>query len=296
MRNFKDEFNWVNDIFKNNEITIALNHDSYNRKVFNGDDVELKIERFLEMFRMDLYLNEIKPSEKFIAFDSTCDECGSYIHYVYDTNKKELLDYTLDENRQYVRNRCERIGDYSFEINFPTGVLLCMDKLPFSTNMLNDLNSKYSLNSKLGIKETTLNYASKDIFHVFVGNSCPSVFKKDNLIAVGHSGDNENQSCLCGAEDCDCEYQEYYPIEDSEKISTICTDLWWTSIVDIEVYSKLLIDYFGEEKAQAFIKELKPIETRITPGVYKCTDFRKNDYEDYHNRPSVLATLELKAN
>ena len=31
---------------------------------------------------------------------------------------------------------------------------------------------------------------------------------------------------------------------------------------------------------------------KIKPGVYKCTNFRKETYDNYHEYPSVLATLE----
>lgn len=66
-----------------------------------------------------------------------------------------------------------------------------------------------------------------------------------------------------------------------EKIANICTDLWWASIVDIEVYTKLLVDYFGKDKAKSYIDELEPIETKIKPRVYKCTNFRKDEYDGY---------------
>lgn len=294
MKELKNKYSWVVDDFKNNRVKISLEHNTYAKKLFNSDDVERKIEYFLDTFSMSLFMHDIEPMKELHAFKDECGECGSYITYVYNTEKKELLDYVRNHNTDNLeRTKCEVVGDYSLEIEFPTGVILCHDRLPYSYDMLKHLDSTRSLNTNLGLKERTLNHARENIFHVFVGNSCPDVFKKDDFIVVGHSSNNEIDKCSCGSDSgCDCEYEEYYPIENSKKIANICTDLWWASIVDIGVYKKLLTDYFGEDKAKSYIDELEPIKTKIKPGVYKCTNFRKDEYDDYHECPSILAQLE----
>lgn len=295
MEDLKRKFSWIADDFRNNNIKVSLEHNTYAKKIFNSDNTEAKIKYFFDTFYMPLCAYEKNLKTKFRAYGQECAECGESITYIFDIEQKEILDCTRNKNTDILeRTKCEIVEDYSFEIEFPTGIILCDDRLPYSYDMLARLDSEHSLNSNLGLMERTLNHARENIFHVFVGNSSPDVFKKNDFIVVGHSSNNEIDKCSCGSDSgCDCEYEEYYPIEDSEKIASICTDLWWASIVDIEVYKKLLIDYFGEEVAKSYIEELKPIETKIKPGIYKCTNFRKNEYDDYHEYPSILAQLEL---
>lgn len=291
MRELRKEFIWVKEIFEKGEIKISLEHNAYAKKVFESLNNDAKVDYFLELFMGSLLvLNKIEIP-KLIGVGNECSECGQIIIYEYDMDTNELLDYVRNQETQNLeRGKCTFVDDYSFEITFPTGEIICKDRLPYSYDMLKEIDDTgHTLNSNLGLKERTLAYANENIFHVFVGNSCPDVFKKDDLLCVGHSNDNESGSCSCGREECDCEYEEYPPIEGSIQIADICTDLWWASIVDVSIYEELLIDHYGKEQAKAYIEEIVPIETKIKPGVYKCTYFRN---EDIYDRPSIYATLE----
>lgn len=299
MENLKREFNWILEDFKNNNIKVSLEHNTFAKKVFDGNDNEEKFEYFIDLFYMPLYKLRYKLKKELDKYSirasgGECGECGEFVTYIYDAENKELIDYVRNKNTDELeRTGCEIVDDYSFEIKFPTGEILCDDRLPYSYDMLSNLDSIHTLNSNTGLKERTLNHAKEDIFHVFVGNSSPDVFKHNDLLAVGHSSNNEISPCSCGTESgCDCDFEEYYPIKNSEKISSICTNLWWASIVDISVYKKLLVNYFGEDKAKEYISKLEPIKKKIKPGVYKCVNFRKETYDNYHEYPSVLATLE----
>lgn len=292
MKELREEFSWVKDKFEKGEIKLLLEHNCYAKELFEGTNNDEKLNYFLELFWGSLLLLSRKiDMPKLIGRGNQCSECGEFIVYEYNMTTNELIDYVRNkETEELERGKCKFIGDYSFEISIPTGVIICDDSMPYSCDILKDIdNTKHTLNCKLGLKERTLAHASKDIFHVFVGNSCPNVFKKDDLLCVGHFFDNESGNCSCGMENCDCEYEEYPPIEGAESIANICTDLWWASVVDISIYEKLLIDYYGEEQAKTYIKEITPIETKIKPGIYRCT-YHRND--DYYNMPSIYARLE----
>lgn len=293
MEELKKEFSWVKEKFEKGEIKLSLEHSSYAKDLFESNDNDRKFKYFLELFMGSLFLAEKIDVSEYRGVGYNCDECGEIVIYKYDVEKCELLDYVRNkETDELERGLCTFVDDYSFEIEIPTGTIICDDRLPNSYDMLQRLdNTKHTLNSNLGLKERTLSYATENIFHVFVGNSCPDVFKKDDTLYVGHSSDNENGECSCGREECDCDYEEYPPVEGAEAIADICTDLWWASIVDVSIYERLLIDYFGEEQGKAYMREITPVETKIRPGVYKCSYSRKAS-DDYYDRPSILATLE----
>lgn len=291
MRKLKEEFIWVKEMFEKGEVKILLEHNAYAKQLFESFNNEDKVDYFLELFMGDLSALKYMQLSKLLGVGYECGECGNIIIYEYDMNTKEIKDYVRNkETNELERGKCSFIDDYSFEIAFPTGEIICKDSIPYMADILKDINdATLTLNSNLGLQQRTLAYANKDIFHVFVGNSCPDVFKKDNLLVVGHSDDNENGNCSCGREECDCDYEEYPPVEDAIKIADICTDLWWATIVDVAIYEKLLIDHYGIEQAKAYMEEINTIETNIKPGIYKCTYFRNDDIYD---RPSIYANLD----
>lgn len=292
MEELKKKFSWIKEKFERGKIRVNLEHSCYAKNLFESNDVDRKFEYFLELFMASLLASQRIDIDRYTAVGQECSECGKLVVYEYDIENCEILDYTRNsKTNKLERGCCTFVDDYSFEIDIPTGEILCCDRLPFYDMLQRLDNTKHTLNSNLGLKERTLSYATENIFHVFVGNSCPDVFKKDNTLYIGHSSDNECGECSCGREECDCEYEEYPPIEGAEQIADICTDLWWASIVDISIYKKLLIDYYGEEQAKTYMKEITPIETKIKPGVYRGYVKRQNSHDDYYNHPSVLTYL-----
>ena len=291
MSELREEFSWVKEVFEKGEIRIELEHQTYAKQVFEERDQNTKIDYFIELFMGSLFLSQQVELTQLKGVGHVCQECGQTIIYEYDLKTNELRDYIRNrETNTLKRGSCLFVNDYTFEIAVPTGELIGQDQLPYSSEMLSPLEeTEHSLNSRLGVKERTLAYANQNIFHVFVGNTCPAVFKKGNLLVVGHTNNNEDGPCSCGLEGCECDYEEYPPIDDAIKIAEIWTDLWWVSLVDVAIYEQLLIDYYGSEQAQAYMRGIKPIETKIRPGVYQCTYLRCNENEE---RPSIYATLE----
>lgn len=294
MEDMKREFIWVKEKFEKGEIKVSLEHSNYGKKVFEGEDIEKKFTYFLDLFMSSLFLSKkvVEPIFRGVGYE--CSECGETVLYEYNTETCELLDYVRNkETNNLERGKCVSVGDYSFEVEIPTGVILCADRLPNSYNMLQKLDgTDVTLNSALGVKLRTLSYSNANIFHVFVGNSCPDVYKLGDTLYIGHSFNNECYPCSCGKENCDCAYEEFPPINGAKTIGGICTNLWWVSIVDISIYEQLLREYFSEEEALKYISELEPIETKIRPGVYKCTYFKVNSYDDYHSPEHIISKLE----
>ena len=175
------------------------------------------------------------------------------------------------------------------------------------------------INITNGIKETILNFAEKNISHVFVGNTCPSLYWKDNKMAIENTWTNEGRYCICGHDrgddywknsPCECGFIEVKSIEDSKNISNICTDLWWVTIMDKKIYKEILykslednVDFYTEEEIQEkreeieyYLKETLVTEQKIKPGVYKCHYnmlAREQEDENYNLcKPTTYLTLE----
>lgn len=121
-----------------------------------------------------------------------------------------------------------------------------------------------------GIIQTMECYAKQQMLHGFVGNSCPSIYlnKKLGIIHIGTDYDNENDEPIIA--------------EGFEELTSVCTDLWWYSIMDVEVL-KSLDSNFNEDDYNI---------VEIPAGTWKLTHKYGISERGYHeNLP--YATLEL---
>ena len=290
VQELRKSFGWVKEKIEKGEIHFELEHDTVAKKIFERSDDETKTDYFLELFIGSLFLlNNIEVSI-LKGGGLHCRECGKTIFYEYDLTTHQLFDYVKNQGTHALeRGKCEVIEDYSFEIAFPTGEIICSDRLPYSAEMFEKLDeTTLPLHSNLGIKERTLAYAHQNICHVFVGNTSPDVFKKEDVLVIGHATNNEDGPCSCGIETCECDYMEYPPIEKAIKIAKIWTDLWWASLVDQATYQSLLIDYYGQAQAKTYLKQMDGLKIKIKPGIYRCTYFQTKEMDKF---PPIHATL-----
>lgn len=289
MESWKEDCRWVEDLFKNNQIQLALEHDTIAKKIFEGSDEETKIHYFFELFMGSLIVFPAMKLPKLMGMGEACQICGQTIVYEYDVATYQLRDYVRDaQTRKLERGRCETMEDYSFEVSFPTGRLICRDALPYLDEVLIERQT-HTLNSQIGIKERTLAYAKQHVCQVFVGNSSPHLFKKEDTLIIGHSKNNEDDPCACGQEGCGCEYEEYPPIENAIKLTTIWTDFWWTTLVDESICQNLLTKASGGAQARECLKDITPLSMLIKPGVYQVNVVVNQEQTE---NPSIYATLE----
>lgn len=299
--NFKRNSNYLRELLENNKLELKFEHDSYLENLFKSDK-ERFINEFIESYELHLRilseeeLNKFKKGEKNISGTHfVCTECGEYFVYSLDINGIKPMKFkkTLGVSTELEYSHCVKIPkSYSFEIAFPTGELICDDGLPYTRELFKDIYD-YDINCSKGIYDTIIDFSKNNILHVFVGNTSPSVWlKDDNKLAIGNS--YEDNECICGAdsyEDCTCEYKEIVPL-DGEEISFICTDLWWASIVDVKVYKELLISQFGEKEALEKLKKMERAKKKIRPGIYNCTYFSEATDINYDNKPIIYAKME----
>jgi len=201
-----------------------------------------------------------------------CFDCGEYIHY------------SLEDNVLIAKERqCFEVKPFSVEIQVPSGKLVLVDWPENGQDILGHLDDdkEPSINSARGTVLRSQKYAQENIMHFFVGNSSPQVYYKDGLIYIGQDGYNEDD-------------EEFPLMEEATENTWICTDLWWVTAFDVEVYKELIKKKFGENISQEFEEQyLQDEYINVKPGIYKCThyyDTVKN--RDSRSEPNLFSKME----
>lgn len=170
-------------------------------------------------------------------------------------------------------------------VNFPTGDLVAMDWFRDSADAFtNYFKAKGdgdlpSVNSEAGVCKSTEFYAALGMAHVFVGNSSPNIFtrKKDSMIVAGSNWREYNADMSARySDDEDDEGEDYDTATNSapkgmKDQGTVCTDLWWVSIIDRQTLTKLLIEQMGEdsrEEIKEFVSSEFDVNIKVKPGKY----------------------------
>jgi hypothetical protein len=138
-----------------------------------------------------------------------------------------------------------------FELACPSGMLVVANDLRGLAPVATDT---FNVNTIYGCHQTTHAYVIAGMAHAFVGNTCPGVFK-----SRGHS------------------YRIGYERRRGNRVAGICTDLWWYSIIDADLYASR-VAYFGDPCAS--------VQTvKVKPGVYKFT-------HGYNRESDTFATFK----
>lgn len=177
---------------------------------------------------------------------------------------------------------------HSLQIEFPTGDLVAMDWFRFDDG-LQDWLKKHgtdklpSLNANSGIIKTTELYASLGIVHCFVGNSSPTVFTGDGVIAVGcnwreYTADGRERYSDADedgneSEEAAEEYEDAMNNAPAGMVDhgSVCTDLWWVTMMERSRLIEILVEQLGEEnraEIEEYAKGGFDVEIQVEPGKY----------------------------
>lgn len=156
-----------------------------------------------------------------------------------------------------------------WELNVPSGKLVVANDLRTWFPTPED----YSVNALIGQHLTTLAYAKVGMSHGFVSNTSPHVFQTGDKFIIGsYSEERFNEETE--------EYEENPdPCPWGEEVASVCTDLWWYSIVDADEFKRRIAHYTPD---QEFIWEDEQVCTQgrdgkpwhyadvvdVKPGVY----------------------------
>lgn len=158
-----------------------------------------------------------------------CFECGEYCHFVFSRLQPE----------PFVANECSFKEDVvTLPISFKTDTLCVADyfRLKGDAFKIYTEGSKHfhelDINCNKGRLEMTKLYLAKNIVHISVGNSSPSVYKIDNDFYFGSIKEDSKL----------------------EQIGWVCTDLWAVTMVEKTDLEKLMDsqNFTEVEKKQAY--------------------------------------------
>lgn len=173
------------------------------------------------------------------------------------------------------------LGWTEWELNIPSGQMVVENDLRDVFPMAGDQDD-FDVNTRIGCRLSTLAYAEMGMSHAYVGNSCPQVYLcEEGKYKIANQPDREEWN----EETKEWVEVEVDPPYSGERVTGICTDLWWYSICDLEEYQRRCVK-FGED-----IREGITI-LHVKPGVYR---FRHNEDASsipYGNGEVVYTTFE----
>lgn len=196
----------------------------------------------------------------------SCYYCGEDLGFVFDGNKIEV-----DTVCRYPGG----IKSMNMELNCPSGKLVFANDLRRYFKVIGD----WDINKQIGILKTFKSYEAVGMAYGFVGNSCPGVYRVDNQHLTISS------SAPVSFWDAEAEVYVDYTEEEiatmspaGEDVGSICTDLWWYSVVDYDD----LVNRLDSKNVELFIKNNCDV-VEVLPGVYKVDHFLKNHsrYDDH---------------
>ncbi len=154
----------------------------------------------------------------------------------------------------------------SFELNVPSGVMVIANDLRPEFGIL----GSYDINTSMGCVKQSLKMAENGCAQAFVGNTCPGVYRvsKDNFVIANPVYDEKRDKAVLP--------------KNWEEVASICTDLWWYSIVD------------GDEFLRRGLKFADGIDkVDVRSGVYKFTHFRHLlDFDDSCGKATIFTEIK----
>lgn len=150
-------------------------------------------------------------------------------------------------------------------VSFPSGVVLIDDwfRIPEFQQAVERAKGegRFNINALAGRAQQTKCYAEKLGFvSVSVGNSVPSVVMQDGAIKVGRLRWNDEL--------------DDYEVPKGNRLGLVCTDLWWASMIDKEVLTKIVAQTCSMDQAQKKVEGLikeragTMMTTHLPPGDY----------------------------
>ena len=181
----------------------------------------------------------------------------------------------------------------SLRIPSPSGRLLIGDwfRIDEFTKAVDDQEKKFppfSINSDHGkfIRMRILENMGVGTF--FVGNTSPGIWLTDEALVIASS--------------------DVAPVHGAEHDGQVCTDLWWTTAVDVDVLKKIVASQTGSDQSAAeivekYLREERPHEVRVDvpemhvhAPIYTGNDMRSFQSDagpEYQGAPEVFGLISV---
>lgn len=237
----------------NDKIAVDFNGHFFTRTKNGAEYYRKKLLKDAQLVRMGLFSDEgFSAHEK---NQETLKAGGTIVGKgLTDTCFQCCEEYSLAVSRDKVSvvEACsypDGFPEYSVSINVPSGKLVIGNDF----RDLFSINPNYDINYAAGCKDYSEAYADVGMICIFVGNTCPGIYQLDNqTLHIANAAYEEKDDNL--------EYS--HPAKNH---GGICTDLWWYSAMDYDLYRKLY--------EETYKREFSAHETvvEIEPGLYKAT-------------------------
>lgn len=163
------------------------------------------------------------------------------------------LDFRFDGSVLKAKRPCKYSHGIpcKFELNVPSGKIVVKDDLHRWFNIYGD----YNINHPSGTIKTILAMAKIGCAHCYVGNSCPGIYERPKgryfIVSPNYHSDDPNGN--------------KFEFKSEKCVAGVCTDLWWTSMVDYDEFKKRSGIEPKDAGAEVF---------DVTPGVYRFQYYR----------------------
>lgn len=181
----------------------------------------------------------------------------------------------------------------SLHIPSPSGRLLIGDwfRIDEFTKAVDDHEKKFphfSVNSDNGKFIRMRILESMGVATFFVGNTSPDIWLTDETLVIASS--------------------DTAPVHGAKHDGQVCTDLWWTTAVDVDVLKKIVATQTGSEQSAAeivdqYILENRPHEVKVDvpemhvhAPIYTSSDMRSFQSDagpEYQGAPEVFGLISV---
>lgn len=206
------------------------------------------------------------------SFDSCCFDCGSRFSFIISL-EGGILNIHVESD-----SICEKNREYSIEVDFPTGEIVIDDWPPFFPNFMDQgiiSDKDFDVNYVYGIRANSEKAVKDGYGHFFVGNTSPSIWKEGDGLRVGYL-DEDNEDIAIGS---------------------VCTDLWWVTMIDVSIYKKYLAA-IGQEYSEELVKRGSYGTAniiKIEPGRYRIKPYYGLGYPDGPDPDTANGPFEVYA-
>lgn len=210
-------------------------------------------QKLFKMGKMSKDLLELVSMRSGAVFqDEYCYDCGKNIVYVLDG----------DTIRATSEQPCFKENEITVDIQVPSGKLLFADWFENGSAVMGHLDDEnHDIKSRKGVASRIHRYASENVAHFLVGNTCPDVYQEENTLYIGSNEKNKN----------------------AKEMGYVCTDLWWVTACDEAIYIKM-----AEKVNQPITEDIETahVVVYVEPGAYRLRYFGR------HTSDGLFATLE----
>jgi len=174
------------------------------------------------------------------------------------------------DDRKFVEiTDIQRPASVAVEVEFKSGDLLIADwfRIPEVTAARKGI-SAFDINSEAGIEQATeWLLREKGILSVSVGNTSPRVIPQDGALVFGWIDEDAELSV--------------------KDIGSVCTDLWWVTVVERERLIEIVAESRGREEAEQVVAEYLRkheddiVRAQVEPGVHHL--YFSGDYHGFRD-------------